>query len=542
MEFGILGPLEVRDGGTTLSLGAPRQRAVLALLLLHANQVVPADRLIDQLWVDEAPDTAKVILQGYISGLRKILGAGTIATRAPGYVIEVEPHRLDLLRFEALLVEAGARAVAEDPAAAAAGYRDALRLWRGPALVDFAYESFAQAPISRLEELRLTALEKRIDADLALGRHADLVAELEALAAEHPLREPFRAQLMLALYRSARQAEALDVYRAGRRLLVDELGIEPSEKLQALEQAILRQDASLGPDRPPAAATAAEDRPPERAILALAREAASLDAVARLAEPLTREPPRELVLALLVAEPSELAEAARWLAQRRDMLVASGSRARSATFTSEERGADAARLAGEQSIDLMLVGVRVEEALEERFTPDLDELLVKAPCDVGILLVRTQVSSLGPDGPVLVPFGGAEHEWAAAEVGAWIARSTAVPLRLLGTAADPERGRRDASRLLASASLAVQQVSGVVAEPVIVGPGPGGVVEASRGAGLVVLGLSDRWRSEGLGPGRLTVVRSTEAPVLLVRGGVRPGGLAPRESMTRYTWSLGPGA
>jgi DNA-binding SARP family transcriptional activator len=540
MEFAILGPLEVRDGGATLSLGAPRQRAVLALLLLHANQVVPADRLIDELWGDEAPETAKVILQGYISGLRKVLGAHRIATRAAGYVIELEPDRLDLLRFEALLVEAGARAAEGEPAAAAAGYRDALRLWRGPALVDFAYESFAQAPISRLEELRLTALEKRIDADLALGRHADLVAELEGLVAEHPVREPFRAQLMLALYRSARQAEALEVYRAGRRALVDELGIDPSQALQELEQAILRQDTALEPPVP-AAVTAAGDRPPERAILALAREAASLDAVARLAEPLALEPPRELVLALLVAEPSELAAAAAWLADRRDALVASGSRARSATFTSDRRGADAARLAGEQSIDLMLVGVRVEEALDERLTPDLDELLVKAPCDVGILLVRTQASDPGPDGPVLVPFGGAEHEWAAAEVGAWIARSTAVPLRLLGTAADPDRGRRDASRLLASASLAVQQVSGVVAEPVIVGPGPEGVVDVTRGAGLVVLGLSDRWRSEGLGSGRLRVVRSTEAPVLLVRGGVRPGGLAPRESLTRYTWSLGPG-
>jgi DNA-binding SARP family transcriptional activator len=540
MEFGILGPLEVRDGGATLTLGAPRQRAVLALLLLHPNQVVPADRLIDELWGDEAPETAKVILQGYISGLRKILGAHRIATRAAGYVIELEPDRLDLLRFEALLVEAGARAAEGEPAAAAARYRDALRLWRGPALVDFAYESFAQAPISRLEELRLTALEKRIDADLALGRHADLVAELESLVAEHPLREPFRAQLMLALYRSARQAEALDVYRAGRRLLVDELGIDPSQALQELEQAILRQDAGLAPGLPAAAARAADDRSPERAILALARDAASLDAAASLAEPLARQPPRELVLALLVAEPSELAAAAAWLEDRRDALVASGSRARSATFTSEERGADAARLAGEQSIDLLLVGISVDEAFDERFTPDLDELLVKAPCDVGILLARPLAARRVPKGPVLVPFGGAEHEWAAAEVGAWIARSLGVRLRLVGAAADPERGRRDASRLLASASLAVQQVSGVVAEPVIVGPGPEGVAEATRGAGLVVLGLSDRWRSEGLGSGRLTVVRSTDAAVLLVRGGVRPGGLAPHESLTRYTWSLGP--
>src|SRR5262245_29772532 len=220
MVFGILGPLEVRDVGKTLALGAPRQRAVLALLLLHANQVLPADRLIDQLWGEEAPDTAKVILQGYVSNLRKVLGAAVIVTRAPGYVLELEPELLDLHRFEALLADARAAASGGDSSRAATAFREALGLWRGPALVDFAYEPFAQAPILRLEELRLTALEDRIVADLVVGRHAELVAELEALVAEHPLRERFRGQLMLALYRSERQAEALRAYREARRALV----------------------------------------------------------------------------------------------------------------------------------------------------------------------------------------------------------------------------------------------------------------------------------------------------------------------------------
>jgi hypothetical protein len=482
-----------------------------------------------------------VILQGYISNLRKILGAATIVTRAPGYALELEPDRLDLHRFEALIADARAATAAADPARAATAFREALQLWRGPALVDFAYEPFAQAPILRLEELRLTALEDRIEADLALGRHAELVAELEALAAEHPLRERIRGQLMLALYRSGRQAEALGAYREARRALVDELGIEPSQALQDLEQAILRQDPALGPPTtaPSPTPPASPAEVPERAILVVAQDATSLDAVAALAERLARQPAREVILALLVADPAELAQATEVLGERRDALAGAGLRARSAAFTSERSGSDAARLAGEQSIDLLLVGMRTDLVPDEGLGPDLDDLLIGAPCDVGVLLAKSDAASPDAAGPVLVAFGGAEHEWAAAEVGAWIARAVGVPLRLLGTAADPERGRRDASRLLATASLAIQQVSGVVAEPMIVGPGPEGVVEASPGACLVVLGLSDRWRSEGLGSGRLAVIRSAEAPVLLVRGGVRPGGLAPSESMTRYTWSLG---
>ena len=266
--------------GTTepcLPLALPKQRAVLAFLLLHANQVVATDRLIDQLWGDEAPETVKVILQGYISSLRKALGAGMIVTRAPGYAIQVEAElaRPASLRKPSLAGASRGRRL-PTPAGAAAGFREALELWRGPALVDFAYEPFAQAPILRLEELRLTALEDRIEADLALGRHAPLVAELEALVAEHPLRERLRGQLMLALYRSARQAEALGAYQQARRVLVDELGIEPTQALQDLERSILRQDPALDlPSKAPGSAPA-EAPPPERAILAVAQEAASL--------------------------------------------------------------------------------------------------------------------------------------------------------------------------------------------------------------------------------------------------------------------------
>ena len=243
----MLGPLEARDGERVMALGGARQRALLAILLLRAGEVVSVDRLIDELWGDEPPATAAHTIQVFVSRLRKALeqgGFSRLRTRAPGYVVDLEPDELDLARFERL-VERARGEIATSPQAAAATLREALALSRGPALADFAFEPFAQAPAARLEELRLATLEERIDADLACGRHTELVGELEALVREHPLRERLRGQLMLALYRSGRQAEALDVFQAGRRALVDELGIDPSPALQRLERAILQQDASL---------------------------------------------------------------------------------------------------------------------------------------------------------------------------------------------------------------------------------------------------------------------------------------------------------
>ncbi len=250
MEFRILGPLEVWDGGAEVSLGGPKPRALLAGLLLHPNEVVPTDRLIDELWGEDSPEDAAAALRVNVSRLRKALPQDVLTTRSPGYVIRVEPDELDLHRFERLVDEGRsllARGLAAD---ASERLRDALSLWRGPALADFAYESFAQAAIARLEEIRLAAVELRIDADLALGRHDELVGELEALVAEHPLRERLRRYLMTALYRSGRQAEALDAYQDARRALVDELGIDPSPALQELERAILRQDPSLDVEAP----------------------------------------------------------------------------------------------------------------------------------------------------------------------------------------------------------------------------------------------------------------------------------------------------
>ncbi|HEX2504165.1 MAG TPA: BTAD domain-containing putative transcriptional regulator, partial [Miltoncostaeaceae bacterium] len=277
MEFLILGPLEARADGRALALGGAKQRALLALLLLHRNEVVSTDRLIDGLWGEAPPATAAKVVQVYVSRLRKLLGpsaadGGRLVTRPPGYVLQLAPDELDLDRFEALVERAGRAMASGDPAAASAALGRGLALWRGPPLADLAFEPFAQAAAARLEEQRLAALEGRIEADLALGRAPELIGELAALVGGHPLRERLRRSLVLALYRAGRQAEALEAYRAGRRALVDDLGIEPSPELAELERAILRHDPALAlppPPPPPAAAPASpaapEPPPPQRA-------------------------------------------------------------------------------------------------------------------------------------------------------------------------------------------------------------------------------------------------------------------------------------
>ena len=243
MDFRILGSFEVADGDRTLVIGGGRQRKLLAILLLHANEFVGSERLIDQVWGERRPETAAKALQGYISQLRKTLGQDVLLTRPSGYVLRLAPGELDAERFEQLVEQARDA----EPRAAAEKLREALALWRGPALADFAYDDFAGSEIERLEERRLAALEQRIEADLTLGRHADLVSELGALVAREPLRERLRAQQMLALYRSGRQADALEAYQQTRRAFLVDLGLEPSEELQHLQRAILAHDPALGP-------------------------------------------------------------------------------------------------------------------------------------------------------------------------------------------------------------------------------------------------------------------------------------------------------
>jgi DNA-binding SARP family transcriptional activator len=245
-EFRLLGPLEVLDDGRPIQLGGLKPRALVAVLALQPGYTLSVDRIVDDLWGEHSPDSAPHAVKVYVSTLRKAIGTATIATRAAGYALEIDPDRVDLHRFARLVDEARQA----EPLVAAATLREALALWRGPPLADFAYEPFAQIEIARAEEQRLLALETRIDADLALGRHEELVPELEAIVGREPLHERFRSQLLLALFRSGRQADALAAYRDARRTLVDELGIEPGPELRALEKAILDQDDSLLLARP----------------------------------------------------------------------------------------------------------------------------------------------------------------------------------------------------------------------------------------------------------------------------------------------------
>jgi DNA-binding SARP family transcriptional activator len=256
ISFGLLGPLEVRSDGGALRVSGGRQAALLALLLIHAEQVVSTDRLIDELWGDVPPPGSAKTVQVHISHLRKLLGAEVIETHGRGYALRLGTCQLDTRHFEQLVE----RARSEAPEEAAETLREALGLWRGAALADFAYERFAQVEIARLEEAKLSAIESRVDADLALGRDGELVAELEGLTQAHPLRERLRGALMIALYRCGRQADALATYQLARRSLMDDLGLAPSAELQQLEQAILRQDSALAaPSRvvPPATAPVA---------------------------------------------------------------------------------------------------------------------------------------------------------------------------------------------------------------------------------------------------------------------------------------------
>lgn len=517
MEFRILGPLEVVDDGVAIPLGGARQRAVLALLLTRPNQVTSKDRLIDDLWGTEQPRTAANTVQYYVSRLRKLLGADRITTRPPGYAIRVEPGELDLERFETLVERGDAEAL-----------REALGLWRGSPLADFAYVPFARDEIARLEELRLIALERRIDCDLEDGRHAELVPELERLVVEHRLRERLRSQLMLALYRSGRQADALSAYQAARETLVEELGIEPGTTLQKLQRAILEHDPSLE--------AAVEAPTPERSIVVVPADPRDVAALLALAEPLARStPPRELILVAL-ASAGGLSQASGLLQEHVSKL---GVPARAAAFTSNLPAADVVRLAVDQDADLILFESPSEFLTDGSLGGELGIVLTTAPCDVAVLVSDDATPEVGPDRAVLVPFGGAEHDWAAVELAAWIVRASGSTLRLVGR--EETQGGRDASRLLAQASLMIQRVVRVPAEPLLVSPGQEGVLEAAEGAALIVFGLSERWPQEGLGETRLGLVREAPVATLLVRKGLRPGGIAPHQTMTRFTWSLAGG-
>jgi DNA-binding SARP family transcriptional activator len=467
MMFLLLGPFE---GPVDLPGGKPK--ALLARLVLDAGRAVPADALVDALWEDPPPSAPKV-LQAHVSALRKALGPASIETRGGGYALRGATS--DLARFEELTEQA---AGVKDASRRAALLREALGLWRGEPLAEFKREPFARAAAARLHELHLHALVRRIDSELELGLHEEVAGELRALVDAEPLRDQLRVRLMLALYRSGRQVDALEAYREGRRLMVGELGIEPGRELQELERAILRQDPALR------SARTEERRGPVVCVGC---------APLSLLGPLSRE-----VLLVELVDAAGLAHAAA----RLDRLRAPGIR--TACFTSDDPAADAVRLATEQEADLLVV------------TEPLDG----APCDVAVLFDRAPFE---PSGPIVAPFGGGRDEWPALELAAWLARAHELPLRLVGVEATGEK--RDASRTLAAASLALQRFAGIAPEPVI-----GPVIE--QAGSLIVASLAR---------GAELAARAA-VPVLLVRGGLRPSGLAPERSLTRFSWTAAPAA
>jgi len=486
-EFLLLGPFE---GPVPLPGGKPK--ALLARLLLDAGRVVSSAALVESLWESPPPSASKV-LQAHVVALRKALGSGSIETRGKGYVL----HRTssDLGQFEELTERARTE---PDARRRAALLGQALALWRGDPLAEFRREPFVQAAAGRLRELRITALERRIDADLELGRHERLVPELTALVAEEPLREPLRRQLMLALYRSGRQVDALASYREGRKLLVDALGIEPGRALQELQRAILRQDTSL--EALNGAGGVSDRRGPVVCV-----GCAPLELFGSLE--------REVIVVELVSEGSSLGHAV----ERLERVRTGHPDVRTACFTSGDQAADTARLAHEQDAELLVV------------TEASPGLLAHAPCDVALL---HHPGPFEPSGPIVVPFAGGKEEWPALELAGWLARAHTLPLRLAG--AEAREGRRDASRTLAAASLALQRFAGIAAEPVVAAAGIDGLLSA--GASVIVASLP----ADGTDPTRRALLARSPVPVLLVHGGLRPSGLAPDRTLTRFSWTAAP--
>jgi DNA-binding SARP family transcriptional activator len=528
LQFSILGPFEASRDARPLALGGSMQRAVLAMLLLREGETVPASRLMDDLWGKDPPESAANTLQSYVSKLRRELGREAIETRAGGYTARIDRDSFDLREFGRLVAEARDLS----PAQATEHLRAALSLWRGAPLAEFAEQSWAGPAAARLEDLHLAALERCLELELELGRHTDVLGEIDALVAEHPLREQPRRLQLIALYRSGRQADALETYRHARALLVEELGIEPGPALREVEQAILRHDPSLAAPASPLAPPMAA----ERSILVAPQRDGAILPLCSIAEPLARNPVRELIVVRLLGEHDDPRRPTADLAALRDELAGRGLPMRIAAYTSADPGEDIVQLATAQDADLILLDgdtALVDEGLVEE---TLATVLREAPCDVAVLAGPAAVHREAAR-PVVVPFGGSDNDWAALEVAAWTARALGTTLRLVGTAADRFRGRRDASRLLAKVSLVVQAVVGIVAEPVLVKSGSAGLVDEARDCSLLVLGLSDRWQREGLGRLRHEIV-AAGVPTLLVRRGLRPSMLAPRESMTRFTWTI----
>lgn len=505
IEVRLLGPVAAISDGVEVDAGAPKSRAVLALLALDHGRGVPSARLIDDLWGERPPASAAKALQVYISQLRKALGPATIATEPHGYRLAATAASVDVAEFEAR-VAAGRSALAaghSDVAATALG--DALALWRGDALEDLLGEPGLAPARAHLDELRLVVEELRAEALLAAGDAETLLPGLTGLARAHPLRERLQEQLMLALYRAGRQAEALEVYAGLRRRLHDELGLEPSPRTRELQQAILRQDTALG-------SRAARPAPPP--VIAVGSDPQRL---ALVAAPLARSDETELVLLTTVREPAALAGALAELAPLR------GEDVRVAAFVSRRRVADVMNLAAREVASLVLLQVEPAELAEP-----LPDEVVESTCDVAIF-----VDGDGdiPGERVCVLHGGADEDWAGVELATALARATGRSLRLIGA----QIGDTDASLLLARSSLAVQRFGGVAAEGALFDPESPQTLRDASGASLLVAGVTaspgGRLAEPVVALGRLGV------PLLLVRRGSRAGLLQPSQTWTRFSWS-----
>jgi DNA-binding SARP family transcriptional activator len=500
LEYRVLGPFEVLRDGVPVEVGGAKPRALLALLLLESGRAVSTRRLTDDLWSPAPPSSAKA-LQVYISQLRKALGSDVIETREDAYLLRTTAASFDLTQFEELVDAGRSQIAAGRTAEGAAALDEAIGLWRGDALDGL--DEPGLAPFrARLDELRLVVHELWNDARLETGHSGTLLPELTMLARRNPLRERFQEQLMLALYRSGRQAEALGVYRGLREQLNDELGLEPRERLRRLEQAILRQDAEL------------EAKPAPDGRRAVVAAGAHPSRLAALGAPLAQQASGELILLTPVEASDALAPASALLEPERSDAV------RVATFVSRTPVRDVLRLAADEDAELVVLETS-GAALTTAPAPEL----AGAACDIAFF-----VDAPGdlPGAQITVLFGGAAEDWKAVEIAAVLARSCGLSLRLLGV--------EDASTLLARAALVVQRFVGVATQPALFDPrDPQSPAVAATG-GTMVAGISG-WSDRGLSPARLRLLEAG-VPLLLVRGGPRPSLLAPARSLTLFSWSL----
>jgi DNA-binding SARP family transcriptional activator len=517
VRFRVLGPFQVEHDGRPLTLGSVRRRALLALLTLNAGRVVGVERLVDALWGESPPRTAVHVLHVYVSDLRRSLPEGVLVTTPPGYLLRVPAGAVDLADFERLVSRGRLELSAGDAAGALMTLDEALALWRGPVLADLAGAGFVQVEARRLEELRLAARELRATAGLARGSAPDLVPELQALVNEHPFRERPHALLMRALAAAGRQAEALELYTAVKARLADELGIDPGAELRVAQTAVLRQEAA-----PAAPAT------PTGVVLAVGYEPRRLDALALAASRPAAAAGRELlVAAVLDARTSTPADLTTTAAAALTAQRSTPGPGRSAAFRSRNLADNVTGLAAEHDAELVVLDAAGLIGAQGRLADWVVAALSEITADVVLLLHDPPTAGLS----WAVPFGGSEHDWAAAELAALLARSSGSAVRVIGALAEQD----DASRLVARVGLAIQRAVGVAVEPMLAEATVPGLLNALDGT-TPVIGVSERWRSEGLGPFRQQLAHAAPS-TLVIRRGLRPGLLAPPTFGTRFAWS-----